>query len=325
MTIATPSPGLARSAEWRAAFAAVPSGVFHAEPVSGEAQDDSGAAGTAHARLAAMCEALNVPRAARVLDLGTGTGYGAALLSHRFGGERVVSVDADADRLAAARTRLARAGYAPELVTGPLSRGCPERAPFGGLLAAHGAGHRVPAAWVGQTLPGGVVVAALGTGAVVLRADGEGGASGRFLPVLAPPRQSADPAVRARIPALLVPLGARAEVSLPADPAAPMPRFLGSLAQPDVAELSLIDADGRPALGLVHPATGSWARLDPRDDGTARLQWDGPRELWAERVPLLADWAAAGRPGPEAYGLTVGASGANRLWLGSPDGPGEVL
>ncbi|ONK11371.1 methyltransferase domain-containing protein [Streptomyces sp. MP131-18] len=320
MTIAArpPADGLLHSAAWRAAFAAVPRETFLSAGVQGRG---GAAGGLPPATAAVMCEALDVPGEARVLEVGTGTGYGAALLSHRFGSARVVSLDADPERLAAARTRLAHAGYAPELLVGEAAHGCPERAPFGGLLAGRGAGRRVPAAWPGQVVPGGTVVAALGTGTAVLRTGEDGGAAGRFLPVLAPAADAVEPAVRAYIPALLVPLGTRADVPLTADPTADMPRFLGGLAQPDVSELCLIDADGRPVLGLVHPGTGSWARVAPRDDGTARLQYDGPRNLWAERAPLIEAWGDAGRPGPEGYGLTVTASGVNRLWLGSQEGP----
>ncbi|MDT0341594.1 methyltransferase domain-containing protein [Streptomyces litchfieldiae] len=320
MTIATrpPADGSLRSAAWRAAFAAVPREAFVSPVGRGEEPEPSPV-------LTAMCEALDVPDGAGVLEVGTGTGYGAALLSQRYGADRVVSLDADSCTVAAARTRLARAGYTPRLMTGETSAGCPEFAPFGGLLASCGTVTRVPVAWPEQVLPGGTLVAALGFGLVALTIAPDGSAAGRFLPVLTPEGPRAETSVRSYIPALLVPLGTQADVELAADMAAEVPRFLGGLLQPDVYELALIDADGRRVFGLVHPDTGSWARVAPRDDGTARIQYDGPRDLWAERAPALAAWAEAGRPGPEAYGLTVTAEGAHRLWLGAPDGPGWDL
>ncbi|MGK5529000.1 protein-L-isoaspartate O-methyltransferase family protein [Streptomyces sp. URMC 129] len=315
--------GLLRDDRWHAAFAEVPRETFvsdfHAhrpgepEYLAAVHADEpllSVRPGTA----AAMLEALGAGLAGtgRVLEVGQGNGYGAALLCHGLGADRVVSLATED-----AAARLARAGFAPTVVPGDPARGCPEHAPFSGLLAVSADG-RVPPAWAAQVVPGGTIVAALRLGIAVLTVREDGTATGRFLPVLDRPSAVTPPGARSYIPALLVPLGRQAEVAVPADPGGDMTRFLGGLAQPDVHELCLIDADGRRLYGLVHPASQSWARLAPREDGTGRIQYDGPRDLWAERAALLADWTAAGRPGPERYGLTVGADGSHRLWLDSP-------
>jgi protein-L-isoaspartate O-methyltransferase len=60
-----------------------------------------------------MLEALDVHSGHRVLEIGTGTGYNAALLSHRLGDTQVFSVDIDADLVELASQRLARTGYHP--------------------------------------------------------------------------------------------------------------------------------------------------------------------------------------------------------------------
>ena len=65
-----------------------------------------------------MLEILQVRDGHRVLEIGTGAGYNAALLTHRLGGARVCSVEVDGDLVALARRRLAAAGYYPTLVTG---------------------------------------------------------------------------------------------------------------------------------------------------------------------------------------------------------------
>ncbi|WP_049579963.1 hypothetical protein [Streptomyces sp. SBT349] len=335
MTIATrPADGSPRGAAWRAAFAAVPRDAFlpalapaEAGPEAGHGHghDPEGGGEGPQAMLHAMYQALDVPDGGRVLEIGTGSGYGAAVLCHRFGGERVVSLDADPEVLGAARGRLAGAGYAPALAAGDGVRGCSEYAPYGAVVGRPANG-RVPAALAAQVVPGGALVLALSSGIAVLTAGVDATASGRFLPVLAHRATGAAASVRSYIPALLVPLGTSVDVALPADISADMPRFLGGLVQPDVHELPLIDADGRRVYGLVHPGSGSWARVAPRDDGTARVQFEGTRDLWGERAPVLTAWAKAACPGPERYGLGVSEDGRHRLWLDSPvDGPGWFL
>lgn len=66
-----------------------------------------------------MLEALSVADGHRVLEIGTGTGYNAALLSHRLGAANVTSIDLDPGLVADARQRLASIGYRPhDTVTG---------------------------------------------------------------------------------------------------------------------------------------------------------------------------------------------------------------
>ena len=62
-----------------------------------------------------MLEALEVTDGCRVLEIGTGSGYNAALLCERLGSEHVTSVHIDPDLVALARERLAANGYTPTL------------------------------------------------------------------------------------------------------------------------------------------------------------------------------------------------------------------
>ncbi|MET9294301.1 methyltransferase domain-containing protein [Streptomyces sp. NPDC003077] len=120
-----------------------------------------------------------------VLEVGTGTGYNAALLAHRLGDERVTTIDVDEDITKAARERLAATGHRPVVVTGDGALGCPSRAPFDRVVATC-ALPSVPPAWVEQCVPGGLILAPLATGLIALRvAERRGGtprAEGRFLP-----------------------------------------------------------------------------------------------------------------------------------------------
>ncbi|MDT0308325.1 protein-L-isoaspartate(D-aspartate) O-methyltransferase [Streptomyces sp. DSM 44917] len=317
--------GVLRDPRWRAAFASVPCEVFLDRRQEREPGHlETACAADRLAATAALLEAVGEPPAGRpVLEVVTGPGYATALLAHRFGEGRVVSVDGHGDRRAVreALERLRRAGQAPTLVAAKAAAGCPERAPFGAVAAHVWGCARLSPAWARQTVPGGRVVAGLGYGVAVLTAGEDGSAAGRFLPVLACelPASVTAPA-NSYIPALLVPLGPQVPVPMPVDLGAAVPRFLGALLHPDVATLVMRDADGRVVYGLVHPDSGSCARLAPQGDGTALVQYDGPRDLWAERAPLLAEWDRAGRPEPERYGLTVAADGGHTLWLDRPDG-----
>lgn len=67
---------------------------------------------TKPALMARMLCALGVRDGMRVLEIGTGTGYNAALLSHRLGDEHVYSVDIGANLVDLAGDRLAALGYA---------------------------------------------------------------------------------------------------------------------------------------------------------------------------------------------------------------------
>ncbi len=104
-----------------------------------------------------MLAAGNVERGMRVLEIGTGTGYTAALLAHYLGARNVTTIEVDPDLAARARAALDRAGYGEvKVITGDGARGDPEGAPFDQVISTVAA-PRVPYAWVAQTRPGGLV------------------------------------------------------------------------------------------------------------------------------------------------------------------------
>jgi protein-L-isoaspartate(D-aspartate) O-methyltransferase len=98
---------------------------------------------------------------ARVLEIGTGCGYAAAVLAQVVG--NVVSIE----RVRALHER-ARDNLRPlrlsnlRLTFGDGSRGVPEAAPYDAIVAA-AAGGEIPPAWIDQLKPGGRIVAPLGT------------------------------------------------------------------------------------------------------------------------------------------------------------------
>ncbi|MFE3328478.1 methyltransferase domain-containing protein [Streptomyces sp. NPDC059176] len=150
--------------------------------------------------MARMLDALEVRDGHRVLEIGAGTGYNAALLCHRLGDANVTTVDLEPEITESARSHLAAAGYRPAVITADGARGCPRRAPYDRIIATCTLAS-VPVAWLAQCRPGGLVLAPLATGMILLRVYDAGRAEGRFLHSSAyfVPLRGGTPA-RARVP-----------------------------------------------------------------------------------------------------------------------------
>ncbi|HEV7566772.1 MAG TPA: protein-L-isoaspartate(D-aspartate) O-methyltransferase [Microbacteriaceae bacterium] len=110
--------------------------------------------------VALMVEAARLDRDATVLEVGTGSGYAAAVMAELAG--RVVTIERHAGLAESARVRLARLGYdTVEVVTGDGTLGWPGAAPYQAIIAA-ASGPRVPQAWLDQLAVGGRIVTPLG-------------------------------------------------------------------------------------------------------------------------------------------------------------------
>jgi protein-L-isoaspartate(D-aspartate) O-methyltransferase len=107
--------------------------------------------------MAQMLEDLHLGAGLRVLEIGAGTGYNAALLAHVVG--RVISLDVDRRVLAEAAEHLA--GFPERNVVlrhGDGREGCPEEAPFDRILVTASTPDLEPA-WLEQLAPGGLLLA----------------------------------------------------------------------------------------------------------------------------------------------------------------------
>jgi protein-L-isoaspartate(D-aspartate) O-methyltransferase len=110
--------------------------------------------------VALMTAALAPRRGDRVLEIGTGSGYQAAILAHL--GARVHTVERLPDLLVEAEERFRRLGLATiETRLGDGAAGWPERAPFQGILVT-AAAPSVPAPLAAQLAPGGRLVIPIG-------------------------------------------------------------------------------------------------------------------------------------------------------------------
>jgi protein-L-isoaspartate(D-aspartate) O-methyltransferase len=110
-----------------------------------------------------MAAALGLDDDDRVLEVGTGSGYAAAVLSRLA--HEVVSVEYHDELACSARSTLAELGYDNvEVRVGDGSQGAADRAPFDAISVTAMAQDDLPQALVDQLAPGGVLVCPTGHG-----------------------------------------------------------------------------------------------------------------------------------------------------------------
>ncbi|MFG1299155.1 protein-L-isoaspartate O-methyltransferase [Xanthobacter sp. V3C-3] len=112
--------------------------------------------------LARLIQLADVQEHEHVLDIGTGTGYSAAVLSRLA--QQVVAVEEDAGLAASATATLAELGVANVAVMqGPLNAGWAKEAPYD-LILLNGSVDEVPAGLLAQVKEGGRLIAVVGHG-----------------------------------------------------------------------------------------------------------------------------------------------------------------
>jgi protein-L-isoaspartate(D-aspartate) O-methyltransferase len=133
--------------------------------------------------MAIMLDQLTLAPGQRVLEIGAGTGYNAALIRHIVGPSgTVVSVDIDADVADRAREHLASAGY-PDVtvVAADGAEGYPPGAPYDRVIATVGVSDLAPA-WLHQAAPGARIVVPLDVrGSQLAVAFGRSGSGGHWV------------------------------------------------------------------------------------------------------------------------------------------------
>jgi methyltransferase of ATP-grasp peptide maturase system len=298
---------------WEAAHAA-------GRPVHGLPTSSS----TAPGLMALMLEALDVHDGHQVLEIGTGTGYNAALLCHRLGSTQVSTIEVDPAVAEDARSSLYASGYLPTVAIADGAAGHPAGAPYDRLIATCSV-PAVPAAWITHLRSGGLILTSLhrdlgGGPLVLLSVANKNRAEGRFLPEYGgfmPLRSAASTDAQQRLDAALGDENQDADIRPatigPGDLDDPAFGMVAALRLPGVASIGFQPATG-PQLWLIGD-DGSWAC---RDEATGTVSQHGDRRLWDELEDTHRRWMQLGKPSRERFGLTVTASGDHTFWLDEP-------
>lgn len=274
-----------------------------------------------------MLRALDVHPGHTVLEIGTGTGWNAALLCERVGARgRVVSLEIDTELAGAARAALRRAGFSPSVITTDGAAGYPSSAPYDRIVSTAAVRWEIPRAWVEQTRPSGLIVTPWGTsyhnGTLLrLHVTDDNTAVGQFGGNLA----------FMRLRTQRGPVWVDNEILDDAKISAT------TLSSPEIGQ-AVVSFDGSFAVGVQVPGCRVHVEEDAVDgqhvvwlcDGSslARVVVDigssyhevrqrGPRGLWDEVEAAYRWWRDTGQPEHTRFGLTV-TPHDQAVWLDDP-------
>ncbi|MFE7778144.1 methyltransferase domain-containing protein [Streptomyces sp. NPDC057445] len=267
----------------------------------------------------------SAPPPGRVLELGAGTGFNAALLCELLGERAVTTVELDPLLAAQAERNVKAAGYDPEVVVGDAADGWPPGAPYDRIIATFSV-DRLPPAWLQQTAPGGRIVTPwtsawcrYGTLALTAGADGSGRgrfhAFASFMPMRSPdeapptPHTGQGAAQPCRTGTTRLSPWQVAGGDLDAE-------FHIGLAVPGATFAWDTSGEHAPTrLHITDTTSTSWASVDHdgRQADSFALTQAGPRRLWDEITAAHTAWESLGRPGIDQYRLEVTAKGTHRV------------
>ncbi|BCB78663.1 hypothetical protein GCM10022251_82460 [Phytohabitans flavus] len=274
--------------------------------------------------MAAMIEALDLTPGTRVLEVGAGTGYNAALMATT--GARVTTVDVQPDVVERAAAALSRVSATVDLQLGDGYAGWPAGAPYDRVIVTVGVAGTSPL-WLDQLAPGGFVLAPIrhaGHHPVLRIAPGPDGTvhavgvcPAGFMSAAGPLSAvypGAHPLGGAPLPPPAVSHPTRFDPPLDVFRYHDMWFALGAWdARTSYAQTP--DSAGNGGCALLDETSGGGATIWP--DGA--VDGSGPHaQMYAERASGLVDrWVASGRPAVPAWRtpMTLDGEPANPIWV----------
>jgi protein-L-isoaspartate(D-aspartate) O-methyltransferase len=271
-----------------------------------------------------MLETLDIRDGQRILEIGTGTGYNAALLAHRLGDDNVFSIDIDPELVNTARQRLAHIGHHPHLAVHDGADGWPQHAPYHRIIATCGV-RQIPWTWYDQLTPDGQLLVDFkphGGNLVLLekKADRlEGRFTARYAAFMvmrqhddhdkpSPPWQPEISPGRHRL------------TVTPVEPPSIVGFLRSVISTTPLRRGYIFDNQTRqPTAIKLTAADGSCCEVDlfPDRNGTRAVREGGPTPLWAEIERVYQQWHDWGEPGWDRVGLTVRPQ-TWTVWLDEP-------
>ncbi|MGW8847793.1 methyltransferase domain-containing protein [Streptomyces xiamenensis] len=248
-----------------------------------------------------------------VLDVGTGSGYGTALLAQRLGDNRVSSIDIDPYLVETARERLASIDRYPLVevadATGPIP-GVYDR-----IIATVAVPH-IPVSWLTALRPGGRLVTTIASTSLIITAtrQGDGSAVGRV--------EWDRAGFMVTRSGLDYPAGAAAvvesawtthgDVKISPYPVVNVEQAwdlasMVAVTMPGV-EHGYREADGRRIAVMAHP-DGSWARATGTGAQPASVHQGGPRRLWDRLDSIREEWLTTGELPLRGARVRIGSDG----------------
>lgn len=236
----------------------------------------------------------------QVLDVGTGTGYGTALLCSLLGDQHVTSVDVDDYLTEVAAERLAAIGYKPRVhtvdATGPLP------GEFDRVVATV-AVKPIPPSWLAALRPGGRLATTIAGTCLIVTAEktADGGAIGgveRDWAMFMRTRTGVDypPGLAGLLATAWTAEGEHTAMTrfpvLDIEEDAWELRSMLEVAVPGIEHGYREDGGTRMAV-MVHP-DGSWARAVQVEHARPVVHQSGPRRLWDELDRIRDYWLQHG-------------------------------
>lgn len=282
---------------------------------------------------ARILDDLELESAQRVLEMGTGTGYVSALLSHRLGASALTTIDIDPVTVDRARIALHALGYHPRIVCSDGLDGDITSAPYDRIVSTCAVPY-LPPAWIDQARDGAVIVTGLGAAAftisaiarlVVRNGRAEGHLTGIDLDseVLPPviPHSPGLSTIEARLAAPGA-LDRARQTGLSDD------LVFAPFDKPELALLIRLSVPGlihqerktpgRPfETWLFDPARGSAAAFV---DDPYEVHLAGPTDLWADIEATVDTWESLGCPSLTEFRITATATDQT-VWLDRPGQP----
>lgn len=272
----------------------------HAEPGKGYKGWPTSSATLPHLVIA-MYRHARIYDGADVLDVGTGPGYGCALLAHRLGAEHVTSIDVDPYLTAIATARLAEFGLHPKILAHDACADLPSNydriVPMVSMSA-------IPASWLAALRPGGRLVFSLAASGVIITATktADGGATGRVESKPGwfmadrhgddyPPRPDGQFAAIRDRDGEQVTCGRYPVVELTWD--SDLDAML-SVTTPGIMHYFTSNQQTGIATAWMWHDDGSWARATGRVDEAPLVHQGGPRRLWDILDGIRHHWITHG-------------------------------